>query len=165
MTKPSPEIENGHAFAVRDGRQSEAAANIARGTMRMLSNLAFAPLTELTLANHRRADIAALGPKGEIWIIEVKSCLADFRSDGKWSDYADFCDRFFFAIDADFPAEIIPEDSGLIIADRYGAEIMRDSPEERLPAARRKAVNLRFARIATGRLHGLIDPGLPGRPG
>ena len=149
-----------HAFAHRDGRQSEAAANVARGTMRMLAAMAFTPVMELTLANHRRADIIALGPKGEIWIIEVKSCLADYRSDGKWPDYDAYCDRFFFAVDADFPADVIPDDSGLIIADRYGAEIIRDSAERRLAAARRKALTLRFARIASQRLHGMLDPKL-----
>jgi len=148
-----------HAFAHRDGRQSEAAANIARGTMRMLAVRAFTPIMELTLANQRRADVVALGPKGEIWIIEIKSCLADYRSDGKWPDYDAFCDRFFFAVDANFPTDVIPCDSGLIIADRYGAEIVRDCTEQRLASARRKALTLRFARIASQRLHATLDPG------
>ena len=85
---------DGHAFTYRDGRQSQAAADIARGTMRLLRALAFAPVMELTLANNRRADIAAIGPKGEIWIVEVKSCLADYRADGKWPDYAEYCARY-----------------------------------------------------------------------
>lgn len=154
-TQPASDTQT---FAHRDGRQSEAAANIARGTMRMLAQLDFAPVMELTLANNRRADIAALGPKGDIWIIEVKSCLADYRADGKWPDYNDYCDRFFFAVDADFPAEIIPDDTGLILADRYGAEIVRDSAEDRLTAARRKAVTTRLARASIQRLHRLLDP-------
>jgi hypothetical protein len=164
MSENDMPVEKAHAFVHRDGRQSEAAADISRGTMRMLQSLAFAPVMELTLANYRRADIAAIGPKGEIWIIEVKSCLADYRADGKWPDYSDYCDRFFFAVDADFPAEIIPDDTGLILADRYGAEIVRDSQEHRLPGARRKAVTLRFARAAAQRLHGLVDPALPALP-
>ena len=126
--------------------------------MRMLAQLSFAPVMELTLANNRRADIVAIGAKGEIWIIEVKSCLADYRTDEKWSDYDAFCDRFFFAVDADFPCEVIPEDTGLILADRYGAEIVRNSPEDRLPGARRKAVTLRLARASTQRLHTHLDP-------
>jgi hypothetical protein len=154
----APDSKTEPAFALPDGRQSQAAADITRGTMRMLSTLAFAPVQELTLANHRRADIAAIGPKGEIWIIEVKSCLNDFRTDGKWPDYSDYCDRFFFAVDADFPADVIPDDTGLVIADRYGAEIVRDSPENQLSGGRRKALTLRFARAATQRLHGLVDP-------
>jgi hypothetical protein len=146
------------AFVESDGRQSEAAASIARGTMRLLANLGFAPVMELTLANNRRADITAIGARGEIWIVEIKSCLADYRSDGKWPDYGDFCDRFFFAVDADFPSEVIPEDVGLIRADRFGAEIVRDSEEIRLPGARRKALTLRLARASCQRLHGLLDP-------
>ena len=149
---------NDPAFALPDGRHSDAAADIARGTMRMLNALAFAPVLELTLANHRRADIAALGPKGEIWIVEVKSCLNDYRTDGKWPDYSDYCDQLFFAVDADFPADVIPDDTGLIIADRYGAEIVRHGPVVKLAAARRKAVTLRFAQAASRRLHRLIDP-------
>ena len=145
-------------FAHRDGRQSEIAAGIARGTMRMLAQLGFAPLMELSLANNRRADIAAIGVKGEIWIIEIKSCLADYRADGKWPDYNDYCDRFFFAVDADFPSDVIPQDTGLILADRYGAEIVRNSHENRLTGARRKALTLRFARVGSQRLHGLLDP-------
>ncbi|MGI9475539.1 MAG: MmcB family DNA repair protein [Hyphomicrobiaceae bacterium] len=145
-------------FAHRDGRQSDVAAGIARGTMRMLVQLGFAPVMELSLANNRRADIAAVGIKGEIWIIEVKSCLADYRADGKWPDYSDYCDRFFFAVDAEFPIDVIPQDTGLILADRFGAEIVRDSPEDRLSGARRKALTLRFARVTSQRLHGLLDP-------
>lgn len=154
----TPVSVEAQTFAHRDGRQSDIAAGIARGTMRMLAQLSFAPVMELALANNRRADIAAVGAKGEIWIIEIKSCLADYRADGKWPDYSDFCDRFFFAVDADFPSDVIPEDSGLIIADRFGAEIVRDSCEDRLSAARRKAVTLRFARATSQRLHGLLDP-------
>ena len=99
-----------------------------------------------------------MGPKGEIWIIEVKSCLNDYRTDGKWPDYSDFCDRFFFAVNGEFPADVIPDDTGLIIADRYAGEIVRDSPEAKLTGARRKAVTLRFARVGGQRLHGLVDP-------
>lgn len=162
-TETSAPVGNG-TFAHPDGRQSQAAANIARGTMRMLAHLDLSPIMELTLANNRRADIAAASPKGEIWIIEIKSCLADYRTDGKWPDYSDYCDRFFFAVDANFPSDVIPADTGLIIADRYGAEIMRDSPENKLPAARRKAVTLRLARASIKRLHELLDPGLRSGP-
>ena len=147
-----------HAFAMRDARQSEKAADIARGTMRMLARLDFTPVMELSLANNRRADIVAIGSKGEIWIVEVKSCLADFRSDEKWPEYDTFCDRFFFAVDTDFPCDVIPTSTGLILADRYGAEIVRDGPEERLSSALRKAVTLRLARASSQRLHNLLDP-------
>ena len=156
----TPSAHDAHAFVHQDGRQSQVAADICRGTMRMLAQLGFTPLMELTLANNRRADIVALGRKGEIWIIEVKSCLADFRADGKWPDYDAFCDRLYFAVDADFPTEVLPQDTGLILADRYGAEILRDSDEAPLAAARRKAVTLRYARACSRRLHNLLDPGL-----
>lgn len=154
----TPTTIEAQTFAHRDGRQSEIAAGIARGTMRMLAQHGFAPVMELVLANNRRADIAAIGTKGEIWIIEIKSCLADYRADGKWPDYSDYCDRFFFAVDADFPSDVIPDDTGLILADRFAAEIVRDSREDRLSGARRKAVTLRFARASSQRLHGLLDP-------
>lgn len=147
-----------HAFAMRDGRHSEAAADIARGTMRLLAGLGMTPVLEFTLANWRRADIAALGPKGEIWIVEVKSSRVDFETDQKWPDYLDFCDRFLFAVDPTFPTEILPEEAGLILADRYGAEIVREAPEDRLSASRRRAVTLRLARTAAQRLHATLDP-------
>lgn len=147
-----------HAFALRDARQSEKAADISRGTMRMLAKLNFTPVMELSLANNRRADIVAIGPKGDIWIVEVKSCLADFRADEKWPEYDIFCDRFFFAVDTDFPCDVIPASTGLILADRFGAEIVRDSPESRLSGAQRKAITLRLARASSQRLHHLLDP-------
>ncbi len=148
----------GSGQAWEDGRQSEAAANIARGAMRLLATLNFAAVTEFTLASGRRADIAALGPKGEIWIAEIKSSIADFRADSKWPEYRDYCDRLFFAVDGEFPLDILPEDTGLIVADRFGAEMLREAPEHRLPAARRRAVSLAFARVAAVRLHAAIDP-------
>ncbi|RMF00540.1 MAG: DNA repair protein MmcB-related protein, partial [Alphaproteobacteria bacterium] len=95
---------------------------------------------------------------GQIWIVEIKSSLADFRADGKWEAYRDHCDRLLFAVDAAFPADVLPENAGLIVADEYGAELLRHAPEHRLAAARRKAVTLRFARAAALRLHRIRDP-------
>ncbi|MBS8262131.1 DNA repair protein MmcB-related protein [Roseibium polysiphoniae] len=141
-----------------DGRQSETALKIWRGTARMLRALNFACLPEITLASGRRADLIALGPKHELWIIEVKSSVADFRADTKWPDYREHCDRLFFATHTDMPNEIFPEDAGLIISDGYGAEVLRDAPEHKVTAATRKAVMLRFARLAAHRLHDLSDP-------
>jgi hypothetical protein len=141
-----------------DGRQSQTALEVAVGTRRLLAGHGFASVTELTLASGRRADIIAAGGDGTVWIVEIKSCVADFRSDGKWPDYRDFCDRFSFAVPTDFPTEILPLDAGLILADAYGAAVVRAAPEHRLNAARRKAVLLRFARAAAGRLHMLVDP-------
>ena len=149
-----------------DGRQSPTALAVSTGTRRLLASHDFSSFTELTLASGRRADIVALGPDGDIWIVEIKSCLADFRADGKWPEYRDFCDRFFFAVPSDFPVDVLPRETGLILADAYGAALVREAPEHRLAGARRKAVTLRFAHAAAGRLHGLADPqGAGGRMG
>ncbi len=141
-----------------DGRQSPTALAVARGTRRLLAGLGFATLTELVLVSGRRADLAAVGPDGTIWIVEIKSSVEDFRVDTKWPDYRAFCDRLFFAIPETVPVEIMPEDAGLILADAYGAAILRDAPEHRLAAATRKALLVRFARTAADRLHRLADP-------
>lgn len=119
-----------------------------------------ASVTELTLANGRRADIVALSDKGEFWIVEVKSSVADFRADTKWPDYEAFADRLLFAVAPDFPIDILPGETGLILADPYGAAILRPAPLKPLPSARRKAMSLRFARVAALRLHALADPDL-----
>lgn len=140
------------------GAWHAAALDIARGTSRYLRALGCAVVAELPLADGRRADLMALDPHGGITILEVKSCLADFRADHKWEDYRQWCDRFYFAVDNAFPQEHIPGDCGLIIADRFDAEALREAPEHRLDAARRKAVTLRFARCAAFRLHGADDP-------
>jgi len=142
-----------------DGRQSEAAAAIQRGVCRSFRALGHSVVCELPLANGRRADVVGLSPSGDVLIVEIKSCLIDFRTDGKWHEYLDYCDRLYFAVDADFPSDVIPEDAGLILADRYGAELMRESVEARLNAARRKAMMLCFARAAALRLQHHLDPG------
>ncbi|MEM9049284.1 MAG: MmcB family DNA repair protein [Pseudomonadota bacterium] len=131
---------------------------IARGTARMLLSMGFAPITEFVPTRGLRADICALGPAGEIWIVECKSGPADFRADRKWSGYRAWCDRFFWAVDADFPLGLLPQDSGLIRADAWGAEILRAAPEQKLAAARRRAMILRFARKGAERLRQMIDP-------
>ena len=138
-----------------DGRQSETALGIQRGVCGLLFQRDFAAITELTLATGRRADIAAIDRGGTIWIVEIKSSVADFRADSKWPEYREFCDAFFFAVPPDIPSDILPGDVGLIVADGYGAEIVRDAPGHRLGAARRKAITLRFARAASGRLMGV----------
>lgn len=109
-----------------------------------------------------RVDVMALGPKGELWVIECKSDRADFVADRKWQGYLDWADRFFWAVDGDFPTDLLPSESGLIIADGYGAEILRMGPERRLAGARRKAMLQSFARHAARRLQALRDPGVTG---
>ena len=141
-----------------DGRQSETASLVQKGVCRHLRQAGFATLCEFTLASGRRADVVALNHAGRIWIVEIKSSIEDFRSDGKWPEYYDYCDRLYFAIPAHVDSDIIPADVGLIIADGWGAEVRREPPDQPLHASRRKAVTLSFARAAALRLHGLYDP-------
>jgi hypothetical protein len=142
----------------QDGRQSETAAAIQKGVCRHLRAAGFATLCEFTLASGRRADVMALSPKGTLWIVEIKSSINDFRSDRKWIEDYDFCDRFYFAISPDLGPDIIPLKAGLIIADAWGADIRRDPANQPLHASRRRAMTLSFARAAALRLHGLYDP-------
>ena len=130
----------------------EITALLARGVTRMLAEHGLASVLEVPLANGRRADVMALTAKGEIWIVETKSCLEDYAVDAKWPDYMEYCDRFFFAVTESFPRALIPEDVGLIVADGFGGAILRDSPVRPLAGARRKAVTLLFARLAAFRL-------------
>ena len=141
-----------------DGRQSDTALMVQKGVCRHLRAAGFATLCEFTLASGRRADVVALDHSGRIWIVEIKSSLADFRSDMKWPEYYDYCDRFYFAIPPSLDPEIIPDETGLIIADAWGAEVTRSPADQLLHPSRRKAMTLSFARAAAMRLHGLYDP-------
>lgn len=158
MTDPARRFLSRDLEPPLDGRQSEAALSIQRGVIRVFASHAISCLTEVALPNGRRADVMAVTGDGEIWIVEIKSCLNDFRSDGKWPDYKDFCDKFFFAVGPDFPTDVLPDEAGLLIADTYGGDILRTTDCGRLAPARRKAVTLRFARIAAARLSNLHDP-------
>jgi hypothetical protein len=144
-----------------DGRQSPTALAVARGTGRLLHSLGLAALSELVLPSGRRADLVALGSGGEIWIVEIKSSTADFRADHKWMDYRLHCDRLFFATTLDVPCEIFPKDTGLIVADAFGASIVCEAPEHRIAAATRRSMLLRFAHAAALRLQALNDPNGP----
>jgi hypothetical protein len=141
-----------------DGRQSPTALAVARGTARYLHALGYCVVSELPLPSGRRADLVALGGDGEIIIVEIKSSVADFRADQKWTDYRLHCDRLFFATVVDVPRKIFPTDAGLIIADAFGASVAAEAPEHRLPATRRKTMMLRFAHAAALRLQALADP-------
>jgi hypothetical protein len=147
-----------HLSTLHDGRQSAAAFDICRGVARLLRTHGMAAVSEVSLANGRRADVAAIDGGGEIWIVEIKSSLEDFRTDQKWPEYRDYCDRLFFAVAPAFPREVLPADTGLIIADRYGGEIVRAAPEHKLAGARRKAMTLRLVHTAAFRLQSAIDP-------
>jgi len=141
-----------------DRRQSETALAIARGTARLLRSLGFACVSELPLPSGRRADLVALNERGEIWIVEIKSSLADLRADSKWEDYRLHCDRLFFATTVEVPCEIFPKDTGLIVADAFGAHLVCKAPEHRLHASTRRSMMLAFARCAALRLQALADP-------
>ena len=133
---------------------------LARGVARHLRYHDFTCIEEFVPARGLRIDVFALGPKGEFWVIECKSSRADFTSDAKWQGYLDWGDRYFWAVDADFPTELLPAETGLIIADGYDAEIVRMGDETKLAPARRKKLLQKFARDAARRLQGYRDPGV-----
>lgn len=134
---------------------------LARGVARHLRSHNFVSVEEFVPTRGLRVDVLGLGPKGELWVIECKSSRADFQSDNKWHGYLEWCDRYFWAVDIDFPTELLPAESGLIIADSYGAEIIRMPDEQKLAPARRKVMVQKFATHAARRLQALRDPGLP----
>jgi hypothetical protein len=133
------------------------AAEVARGVSRLLVQDGYAPILEFTLPNGRRLDVAAIGPGGEILGVEIKVALADLRGDGKWPEYLDYCDLFYFAIPPDFPPEHVPPQTGLMVADRYGGEIVKQAGAQALHASRRKAVTIGFASVAATRLSAILD--------
>jgi hypothetical protein len=143
-----------------DGRQSERALLIRKGTLRLLASLDCYAMPEVTLRSGRRADLMAVTRTGEIWILEVKSSKADFMADRKWPEYRLFCDRFFFATLPDVDEALFPRDAGLIVADGYGAHVVHDAPAHPLSAATRKALLVRMARTGAARLAQFADPGL-----
>ena len=131
---------------------------LARGVGRFLSSLGYAPLNEFVPSKGLRIDVMALGPKSEIWVVECKSSRTDFISDHKWQGYLEWCDRFFWAVSPDFPVDILPADTGLLLGDGYGAEILRMPDAVPLPNARRKKLIHSFARQAAMRLSRVQDP-------
>ena len=136
---------------------------LARGVCRHLAMAHdFVSVEELVPERGLRVDVMGLGPKGEIWVIECKSSRVDFTSDNKWQGYLEWCDRFFWAVDADFPTEILPDETGLIIADGFDAEILRMGPMAPLAASRRKVLTRKFARHSARRDHRYRDPGVAG---
>lgn len=157
-TGPSQGLGFVRTTAIADGRQSIAASDICRGVVRLLAAHGMAAISEVSLANGRRADVMGLGAGGEIWMVEIKSCQDDFRTDQKWPEYRPFCDRLFFAVGPTFPQEVLPEDAGMIVADRYGGDILRMPGEHKLPTARRKSLTLQLARLGAARLQSVIDP-------
>ena len=139
-------------------RNTEPAETVVRGVSRLMHQRDETCLSEFTLKTGRRVDVIALDRKGLFSVVEVKSSVADFRSDNKWHEYLEFCDRFYFAVPMEFPTETLPTDCGLMIANNYGAEILRESSPGSMNSSRRKALTLRFARSAASRLMDINDP-------
>jgi hypothetical protein len=137
-----------------------SAQRLARGVCRALLALGYGALTEFPLNNGRRVDVIAVNSGGNIVIVEIKTSTADFRSDHKWMEYLDYCDAFYFAVPANFPVALLPGDCGLIVADDYGAEILRQAPARALNGGRRRAQTLRLAVTALQRLGRVLDPDL-----
>ena len=141
-----------------------SAADVLRGTCRWLLRAGVAPLAEVPLSGGRRADILGVDAAGRLTLVEIKVSLADLRGDRKWTDYLDHCDRYFWAVPAGLPLDDLhtpafrPEETGLIIADRFDAEGVRDAPWRPLNAARRKAITLNLARRGAQRWLALTDP-------
>jgi hypothetical protein len=165
MTSINDSVENGSGATDIPGNslggpQSLAAREICRGVVRVLAAHGLASIAEMPLPNGRRADVVGLGADGSLWIVEIKSSIEDFRSDHKWPEYREFSDRLYFAVMPGFPLEILPPETGLIVADRYGGEIQRPAPEIRMTAAKRKAMTLRLARASSARLSLMLDPEL-----
>jgi hypothetical protein len=145
---------------VAGSSRPETTTSVTRGAARLLTALGYAPLAEVTLPNGRRADLMALGPKGQIFIVEVKSSLEDFRTDQKWGEYGPYCDAFAFAVAPEFPREILPEQPGLIVADGFGGAVLREAPVAPLAGARRKALTIAFGRLAALRAAGVTAEAL-----
>jgi len=147
-----PVISPIRAHPLSDGRQSDRALAVRRGVQRLLQQHGAHALPEISLPGGRRADLVAVMPRGELWIVEIKSSVEDFRADRKWPEYRLHCDRFFFATHLGVPADIFPEEAGFILSDGFGAEILRDAPEHRLSPQHRKAMMLRLVRAGAARL-------------
>ena len=152
-----------------DGRQSERALTVRQGLERHFHTMGWVTLSEVTLDNGRRADLVALSPKSDVWIVEIKSSVADMRADTKWEDYRDHCDRLFFATLMDVDEGVFPEEAGLMLADAYGADTVREAPAHPLKPAGRRRQTLVFARHAARRLtrlsaHAGVDPATLSQP-
>ena len=131
---------------------------IARGVMRHFSQMGLPSLSEYSPVRGLRVDVIVLAPSDEIWIVECKSSKIDFKSDKKWQNYLEWCDRYFWAVDSNFPKDILPFDTGLIIADSYDAKILREAPLNKLNVNRRKKIVRSIASTACNRLASYTDP-------
>jgi hypothetical protein len=148
-------------MAIASSSEILSAQRLARGICRALAARGYGTLTEFPLNNGRRVDVIGINAGGETVIVEIKSCVADYRADRKWTDYLEFCDTFYFAVPAGFPLALLPEDCGLMVADDYDAEILRPAPAQAMNGSRRRAQTLRLALLGLQRLGRLLDPDMP----
>ena len=148
------EQDGGCATSEQELRRDAVTREVCRGVCRLLRDLGHACIAEMPLPNGRRADVVALAQNGDLWIVEVKSSVEDFRTDQKWHEYQPYCDAFAFAVAPEFPREILPEEPGLIVADAFGGAVLREAPVTPLAGARRKALTLAFGRLAALRAGG-----------
>ena len=138
--------------------EMQAGQRLARDVLGHLAILGMVSIEEFVPARGLRVDVIALGSKGEIWVVECKSNKAGFQPDNKWQGYLEWCDKFFWAVNSEFPIELLPDKTGLILADAYDADFVRMAPLERLVAPRRKVMVQKFATQAARRLQTLRDP-------
>ncbi len=153
-------MDDDDELIIHDGRQSPTAASVQRGVCRMLLDAGHMSIPEFQLSSGRRADVLSIDRTGVIWIVEIKSSLADFQVDQKWPQYWDYCDHLFFARPIELDENIFPPEAGLIVADSFGAEITRTPPARKLSPARRKSITLLAARTAAIRLQRVYDKGV-----
>ena len=137
---------------------SDTAQDLSRGICRMLNDMGYRTLTEFTFGNRRRADVIGLNGRGDLAVVEIKSSVADLRADNKWPEYRPYCDTFYFAVPSHFPRTILPEQTGILVADRYGAVIERPAPVHKAHASRRRSVILNIGLTAAARLQQQLDP-------
>ena len=148
--------EQPRTASTSDQPDADVAGTVTRGVARLLADLGFASLTEVSLRNGRRVDLMGIARDGKIAVVEVKSSVNDYRTDQKWQEYLEYCDFFYFAVPEGFPVEILPAEPGLMVADRFAGAILRPAPEVAMNGTRRRNVTLRFARAAADRLTRLV---------
>lgn len=158
MMNSPPRAAQPDGAAPNGAGRPQVTDGVTRGVLRLLLQHGFSPLVEFKLTSSRRIDVAGLDRAGRFLFVEVKSSLADYRADGKWREYLDYCDWFYFAVAPGFPTDVLPDGLGLIVADGHEGAILRAAPETPVNAARRRAQTLHFARAAAERLS------LPQRP-
>ena len=158
--KPHPPSGRRETSPPNVAEPAPTAARIRRGVVRLLDNLSYRTLVEMRLSSGRRVDVIGLDARGRFAVVEIKTSLADLRGDQKWQEYLPYCDDFYFAVANDFPLDAVPDETGVIIADRFGGEVIRPSPRRAMATAARNRQTLLFAHTAGARLFRLQSTSL-----